>query len=134
MSNYRGNYNRGNSNGGSRSRRRTQENKYPTSGYTLVKIKGYVQVVKEDEKNECDYVTFCIVDENDIYKKESGNTHYELIGATVPWEICDPPLEPGDHVVVTCIIRSWSKDGWVKLEMRAISVDDVNTGAEELMR
>jgi hypothetical protein len=96
-------------------------------------IRGYVQAVKEDEKHECDYVTFWILDESDIYKKAENNTHYEIIGVTVPWSL-DVAFEEGDHAEIVCVIRSWSKDGYVKLELRAIEAGEINDGMEELMR
>ena len=109
------------------------EKKYPVDGMAQAVIRGYVQAVKEDEKHECDYLTFWILDPNDIYKAEAKNDHYEIIGVTLPWSL-NVAFDEGDHVELVCIIRSWSKDGYVKLELRAIDAYEVNEGMEELMR
>lgn len=97
-------------------------NRFPTQGQTDVYIKGYVQKVKEDEKHECDYVTFCIVDENDPTKEKDGA--YEIIGATIPWSL-EVAVDEGDHLECWGIIKSWAKDGYIKLEIRVQQVKEI---------
>lgn len=97
--------------------------KYPTSGYTNVEIDGYVQKIKQDEKHQCDYVTFYIVDENDPVKNGQKRASYEIIGVTVPWDL-DIELDEGDHVKIWGIIKSWSTDYGIKLEIRAQVIED----------
>lgn len=97
--------------------------KYPTTGYTNVEIEGYVQRVKQDDKHQCDYVTFYIVDDNDPLKKNDKRATYEIIGVTVPWDL-DIELDEGDHVKLWGIIKSWSTDYGIKLEIRAQVIED----------
>ena len=96
-------------------------NHYPTDGQTDVYIKGYVQAIKEDKKHECDYVTFWIIDENDPTKDK--DSFYEIIGTTIPWSLGQ--VELGDHLEVWGILKSWNKDGYVKLEVRVQQVKEI---------
>lgn len=102
-----------------KSKRRT--NKYPTEGATSFAIRGYVQKVKPDETHECDYVTFCIVDENDPTKDK--DSAYEIIGVTIPWDLEE--VEEGDQLKVEGIIKSWTKEYGIKLELRATYIEDL---------
>lgn len=99
--------------------------KYPTGGYTNVEIDGYVQRIKQDEKHQCDYATFYIIDDNNPEKKGRKNVPYEIIGVTIPWDL-DVELDEGDHVKIWGIIKSWSTDYGIKLEIKAQVIEDAS--------
>ena len=109
---------------------RRRYDKYSKEGFTNVELQGYVQRIKEDKTHQCDYVTFYIIDENDPDKKGKKDAPYEIIGVTIPWEL--GAVEEGDHIHLWGIIKSWSTDYGVKLEVRAQIVEEINDTAKEL--
>ena len=98
--------------------------RYPNTGMTGFVIRGYVQSVTQNHKMKCDYLRFCI--------NQNDNDYYDVVSATLPHNL-GIAVDVGDHLELDGYIRSWSRDGRVTLELVIENIDEVNDGAEELM-
>lgn len=98
--------------------------RYPNDGITDFYIKGYVQSITQNHKYHCDYLRFCIYNNPD-------DEYYDVISATMPHSL-GLVVDPGDHIECSGYIKSWSKDGGIKLELVIEQIKEVNDGMEEL--
>lgn len=76
--------------------------KYSNKGQVDFTLTGTVNSIREDGKNEVDYVEFFI--ENQIKK-----TNICLFTVTVGWDL--PQLEEGQEVNIFGIMRTWRVEG-----------------------
>ena len=98
--------------------------RYPTDGVTDFYIKGYVQSITQNHKYHCDYLRFCIVN-------NEGDEFYDVVSATLPHSL-NIAVDLGDHVEVAGYIKSWNRNGTVSLELIIEQIKEVNEGMEEL--
>lgn len=91
--------------------------RYPNEGITDFYIKGYVQSITQNHKYHCDYLRFCILNNED-------DEYYDVISATIPHSL-GIAVDVGDHVECSGYIKSWTRDGKISLELIIEDIKEV---------